>query len=265
MRNSEPSDAFGPLLKQWRAIRRMSQLDLALAANVSARHVSFLETGRAAPSRAMVLQLSETLEAPRAARNALLQAAGFAPAYRARDLGAEELAVAREALGWTLSRHAPYPAFAIDRHWRLVDANPPALALLGAMGATVGDSLIELFLSPGFRAVVENWEEVAGAAAARLRAESAHFGGDATLDAAEARLRATLGEPKDAPPRSFPALIPARYRLDGRAYAMTSVIAQFGSVEDVMLADLKIELLYPADAQTRALFEAGASAGAPAQ
>ena len=123
------ADAFGNLIRDWRNQRRMSQLDLALAADVSARHISFLETGRSQPSRGMVLALSESLGVPRATRNVLLNAAGFAQAYRARDLDDEDMAPVREAMDWMLERHAPYPAFAFDRHWRLVRLNSVSTAL----------------------------------------------------------------------------------------------------------------------------------------
>ena len=110
--------SFGLALKDWRRRRRVSQLALSGEANVSARHIAFLETGRARPSRGMVLQLSEALAIPRAERNALLQAAGFAPAYKARDFADADVAALRQAMDWTLSRHDPYPAMALDRHWK---------------------------------------------------------------------------------------------------------------------------------------------------
>ena len=121
--------AFGVALKEWRVQRRLSQLDLGLAADVSARHISFLETGRARPSRTMVLHLSEHLDLPRPVRNTLLNAAGFAPAYRSRDLGADDMRHIRDAVAWMLERHDPYPAMALDRHWTLVKANGTATML----------------------------------------------------------------------------------------------------------------------------------------
>ena len=124
------SESFGALLKSWRGQRRLSQLDLSLAANVSARHISFLETGRARPSKSMVLSLAETLDVPRATRNVLLQAAGFARAYVQRDLAAGEMAYVRAAMDWMLERHNPYPGIAIDRHWNLLEVNACAAALL---------------------------------------------------------------------------------------------------------------------------------------
>lgn len=139
---------FGTLLKDWRILRRMSQLDLGLAANVSARHISFLETGRARPSRPMVVQLSDTLEVPRSARNTLLNAAGFSPAYQARDLTADDMAHVRAAIGWMLERHDPFPAFALDRHWLLLQANNSASMMFKNLGLETGDSLLSSLTDP---------------------------------------------------------------------------------------------------------------------
>src|SRR3954465_15807555 len=122
---------IGPLLRDWRTRRRMSQLDLALAAGVSARHVSFVETGRSRPSAEMVVQLAEHLDVPLRDRNALLLAAGYAPAYAQRDLDAPEMGPVREAIEAVLRGHEPYPAVVIDRHWGMVAGNA-AVALLTA-------------------------------------------------------------------------------------------------------------------------------------
>ncbi len=230
----------------------MSQLDLGLAANVSARHISFLETGRARPSRAMVLALSETLGVPRAKRNALLTAAGFAQAYSARSLDADEMQPVRAAMDWMLARHAPFPALAFDRHWRIVRMNAVSTALLAAMQLGEGDSLIDAFIHGGpFADALENRDEVVRHMVMRLRTESAHLGGDAVLDAAVAQLVETLGEDTESAAGTMPAVIPARYRSDGVVLSFFSTISQFGSTEDIALADLKIELMFPADELTR--------------
>lgn len=245
-------ESFGALLKGWRGQRRMSQLDLGLAANVSARHISFLETGRARPSRSMVLQLSESLEVPRATRNVLLNAAGFAQAYRARDLGQDEMAFVRAAMDWTLERHDPYPAIALDRHWRLLRTNRCSTALLEPMQLGEGDSLLNAFIDGGpFAAALENRDEIAHHLVSRLRTESAHLGGDAVLDAAADRIAATLPEVRSPPAGPLPAIIPARYRAAGMMLSFFSTISQFGSTEDIALADVKIEQMFPADEATR--------------
>ncbi len=246
------AESFGPLLKSWRSQRRMSQLELGLAANVSARHISFLETGRAQPSRSMVLQLSETLDVPRAIRNVLLTAAGFARAYVARSLDADDMADIRAAMEWMLERHNPFPAIALDKHWHLVRANASATALLGSMDLKEGDSLLEALMQHGpFAAALENRDEVAHHLVSRLRTESAHLGGDEILDAAAAGIAATLDKELQVDQTTLPAIIPARYNANGMMLSFFSTIAQFGSTEDIALADLKIELMFPADEATR--------------
>ncbi len=246
------AEAFGTLLKEWRSRRRMSQLDLALASNVSARHISFLETGRAKPSQPMVLRLSESLEVPRSNRNALLNAAGFAQAYKARRFDEAEMSDVSAAMTWMLDRHDPFPAIALDRHWHIVRMNTCSKALLEPMGIGQGDSLLEAFLSGGpFAAALENRDEIAGHMVSRLRTESAHLGGDGVLDTAADRLAAMVGEDPPVRESRMPAIIAARYRVGDVTLSMFSTIAQFGSTEDIVLAEMKIELMFPADEFTR--------------
>ena len=163
------NNRFGAVLKHWRGVRRLSQLDLALAANVSARHVSFLETGRAAPSRPMVLQLADSLDMPRAARNALLDQVGYSPAYKERLIDDAEMQDVRIAMRRMIDRHDPYPAIAIDRHWNVEAANASATFLLGGLGIGLGDSLLDAALETSTHDAIENWPEVAQHMMARLR------------------------------------------------------------------------------------------------
>jgi transcriptional regulator with XRE-family HTH domain len=246
------SETFGGYLKDWRGRRRVSQLDLGLAANVSARHISFLETGRANPSKAMVIQLSDTLEVPRAERNALLNAAGFSPAYKARDLHTDEMAHIRAAVDWTLARHDPFPAIAIDRHWNLVKTNKCAELMLGALGMSTQGSFLDAFITPGpFRAALENWVDIARHMISRLQTESSHFGGDPILDAAIEKLKFSLSDAELNHAQPMPAVIPVKFNSQGNILSFFSTIAQFGSAEDIVLSDLRIELMFPADDATR--------------
>jgi transcriptional regulator with XRE-family HTH domain len=255
------SESFGSLISSWRQQRRMSQLDLAMTANVSARHISFLETGRANPSRSMVLALSESLGVPRATRNVLLTAAGFAQTYRARDLDEDEMVSVREAMDWMLERHCPYPAVAVDRHWRLKRTNAVAAALLQGMQLGVGDNLLDALLEGGaFAEALLNAGEVAHHLARRIRTESAHLGGDALLDRAATRLSTMSAESSPDAHDAMPAIIPARFRFGDQVLSLFSTIAQFGSTEDIALADLKIELMFPADDSTRAALHANFAA-----
>lgn len=249
---------FGTTLKHWRGMRRMSQLDLGLAANVSARHISFLETGRADPSRPMVLQLAETLAVPRAARNGLLTSAGFARVYQDRSLDSADLAQVREAIDWTIARHDPYPAVVLDRLWCLVSANKSGTMMLGAFGVNIGDSMLTAMTESGWQ-YLENWPEVAHHMIQRLRTESSHFGGVPELD----HVANTLAADKEV--REFeisgplPAIIPARYRVGDTVMSLFSTIAQFGAAEDITLADLRIEMMFPADAATKKMFMSAAN------
>lgn len=251
--------SFGALLKDWRGRRRVSQLDLSLTADVSARHIAFLETGRSKPSRDMVVQLSEALSIPRADRNMLLNAAGFAPAYRRRELSDKEMAHVEAAVSWTLERHDPFPAMAVDRHWRIVKANRCFSMLLEGIGLGPGDSLLEAAInSSAMREAVEDWPEVARHMSVRLRTESAHLGGDAILDEAADTLARQAGPRPSGHDAALEAVIPTRYRAGDMVLSFFSTIAQFGSAEDIALADLKIELMFPADNQTRQVLVASA-------
>jgi transcriptional regulator with XRE-family HTH domain len=248
---------FGKLLKDWRSQRRMSQLDLGLAARVSARHISFLETGRAQPSRSMVAMLSETLQIPRGQRNTLLSAAGFSTAYPNRGLDGDGMEAIRAAVEWTLGRHDPFPAMALDRHWKIVKANGSARVLLGGLGLREGESLLDAAAhSETLRSAFDDWPEAARHLAARLRMESAHLGGDAVLDEAAKELAAQgeAGAPGDF--EELPAVMSTRYRMNGAVYSFFSTVAQFSTAEDIALADLKIELMFPADEATKSAMQA---------
>jgi transcriptional regulator with XRE-family HTH domain len=248
-------NAFGTALKEWRRRRRISQLQLSLAANVSARHIAFLETGRARPSRAMVMHLGEALEVPRAERNRMLDSAGFRPAWSARRLDGEDMEPVRRAIARIIERHDPYPAFVIDRHWTVVTANRSGAMVLAAFGIGEGGSMLDAMLEPGrAAALIENWPEVAAHMIARLRTESAHLGGDPVLDKAAADLSRDPALTRTHP-ADMPAVIPARYRLGGQVFSVFTTIAQFGTAEDIALADMRIELLFPADEETRVAFE----------
>ncbi|MEO0484707.1 MAG: helix-turn-helix domain-containing protein [Pseudomonadota bacterium] len=247
---------FAQSLKTWRAARRFSQLQLALEADISARHLSFLETGRARPSREMVARLGEALEMPFDARNQMLTQAGFAVRYRGRDWDDADMAPVRRAVSWQLERHMPYPALALDRLWTIREANGVARALFGGLGVGVGDSLIDLMMNPALPGLVENWAEVAHHAAIRLRTESAALGG---VPAFEAALRYLSAVPKPNVVPTSP-VIPTVLRQGEVRLAMFATIAQFGTPEDLLLDDLKVELYFPMDDATEAAFAQMAAA-----
>ena len=245
---------FGAVLKQWRNQRHISQLDLGLMADVSARHISFLETGRSKPSRPMVQHLCETLDIPRTARNGMLNAAGFSAAFGERDYNEDGMKEIREAIDWTLQRHDPYPAIVLDRHWAIVKTNNSSKLLLNALGLDEGSSLLEIAADKQKMVeLFENWQEVGLHLIARLRTESAHYGGDEYLDGIASNLTTQIGATSIMDAGVLPAVIPARYRAGGITLSLFSTIAQFGTAEDIALADLRIELMFPADDATKAI------------
>jgi transcriptional regulator with XRE-family HTH domain len=241
--------AVGPLLKEWRVRRRMSQLDLALEAGVSTRHVSFVETGRAKPSAEMVLHLAEQLEVPLRDRDALLLAAGYAPAFGARDLEAPEMAPVREAIELVLRGHEPYPAAVVDRHWNLVASNS-GIALLTA---SVAPALLEppvnvlrVSLHPdGLAPRTANLAEWREHLLHRLRRQVLLTGDDEAA-ALLAELEA-YPSPEGEPPPHNDIVVPLRLR-DGLTFFST--VATFGTAVDITVSELSIEAFFPADEAT---------------
>ncbi|MGJ8533350.1 MAG: helix-turn-helix domain-containing protein [Alphaproteobacteria bacterium] len=237
---------FSRTLQSWRKARRFSQLSLAVEADVSTRHISFLETGRARPSVDMIKRLGDALQLPLAARNQMLTFAGFAIQHQARNWSAEEMAPVRAAVDYTLNQHAPYPALAIDRLWTIVQMNRPAQGLFGPLNLNQGDSLLELMLSDILPPLIENWPQVAHHAAQRLRTESTAQGGIAVFDKAAEKLAEI---PISAPHKSGP-VVPTIFRAGSVRLSLFTTIAQFGTPEDLTLDELKIELYFPADHET---------------
>src|SRR5215207_7152336 len=246
---------IGDQLRHWRTRRRMSQLDLALEAGVSARHLSFLETGRSRPSREMVLRLAEELEVPLRDRNQLLLAAGFAPAYEERPLEAPEMEPVRRAVAQVLTGHEPFPAAVVDRWRNLVAANRNVSLFLDGVDPRLLEppaNVLRLSLHPdGMAPRIVNLAEWRGHLLDRLRREVA-----ATADG---RLSALLEEvegfprPRDAAPPRPPQgaiAVPLVLRHGDRELTFFSTVATFGTAVDVTVAELSIEAFFPADAPT---------------
>ncbi|WP_298256463.1 helix-turn-helix domain-containing protein [uncultured Litoreibacter sp.] len=244
---------FGPQLQFWRKARRLSQLQLAVEADVSSRHISFLETGRAAPSRPMVQHLSDILDVPHARRNDLFDAAGFSPQHSRSALTDEHMQMVSSAMSQMLERHAPFPAIVIDANWVLVQLNKPAQKLFGAIGLGCGANMLDFVATSGAAAqVIENWPEVGHHFLQRLTGESRAAGGLRALDKAITSLRNDPAIANYDPPSPLPPLISINYSVGGLKLPMISAIAQFGGAEDLTVTDLKIELMFPAtkEAQT---------------
>jgi len=239
---------FGSTLKSWRERRRMSQMELALTAHVSARHIAFLEKGRAQPSKAMVLRLCCHLDVPLADRNSWLLAAGYAGYYKVRPLDSAAMKPIRAAIEHMLPTHDPYPGFELDRHWCIRQANASATRLLGAIGVSIGTSLLEALADrERMAATFENADEVRAHFARRLKTESIHYCGDPILE----RAAQVMAEGLDLEAPTLPsATIAAQLKAPGGLLSFLTVLAHFGSTEDIAVAGLKIELMFPADDAT---------------
>jgi transcriptional regulator with XRE-family HTH domain len=251
--------AFGTTLRDWRARRRLSQLDLALEADISARHLAFLETGRAKPSRHMVDQLIEALDVPVRSRNEFLLTAGFAPQFTEFALDDAALAPMRQGLDRLLERHAPYPGLLLDRHWNVVKANHTAALMLESLSpaSTEPNLLTRLAESPHTADVIENWPSLAAEFVARLKTEVVRSGDAEMAQRLEVFRQSVPAVPStaDQSPESDPFLC-LRMRLpNGVRLALFSAIGQFSAARDITAADLRIELFFPADAVTEQILQ----------
>lgn len=244
----------GDLLREWRQRRRLSQLDLACEAEISTRHLSFVETGRAAPSRDMVLHLAQQLDVPLRERNALLLAAGYAPVFPERPLADPALRAAREAVERVLAAHMPYPALALDRSWTLLAANSALAPLLtGADPALLAPpvNVLRLSLHPaGLAPRIRNLPEWRAHLLERLRHQAA-LTADPALDSLLAELRGyPAAAEMDAPDHAVIA-VPLRLAVEGHGtLSFLSTTTVFGTPVDVTLSELCIEAFLPADAAT---------------
>jgi transcriptional regulator with XRE-family HTH domain len=257
-KSHRPSTAVnaGVLLREWRAARRMSQLELALEADVSARHLSCVETGKSQPSREMIARLAEALTMPLRERNAMLMAAGYAPGYPETGLRTTELAQIRRAIELILEHQEPYPAFVLNRHWDVIQTNRSAARIADFLiGGSAHTNMVRQFFDPNdLRSVVANWEEVAGDLIRHLHDE---LGATPFDTKARALLDEVLrypgvppqwraGEPA-APP---PPILTVEFRKDNQVLRFFSTITTFGTSRDVTIDELRIECAFPADDST---------------
>jgi transcriptional regulator with XRE-family HTH domain len=248
----------GEHLREWRQRRRLSQLALACDAEISTKHLSFLETGRAQPSREMVLRLADRLEVPLREQNVLLVSAGYAPVFAERPLADPALQAARHAIDLVLSGHEPYPALAVDRHWTMVTANSAVQRLLAGVDPAMlvpPVNVLRLSLHPGGLAPrIANLAEWRAHLLARLRRQI-----DVSADLGLVDLLNELSSyPKPAmPPGRKPApiddvgvVVPFRLATDGGVLSFISTTTVFGTPVDITLSELAIESFFPADAAT---------------
>ena len=245
----------GAMLREWRQRRRLSQLELALEAGISSRHLSFVETGRSRPSAEMVLHLAEELEVPLRDRNQLLLAAGFAPAFAQRDLAEREMGPVCDAIDLVLRGHEPYPALVVDRHWGLVAANRPLGALLEGVAPHLLEppvNVLRASLHPeGLAPRIVNLRQWRDHLLERLERDAVSTG-DPALTVLHDELAAyPAGEPGPPLDPAFADIaVPLRLRHCGAELAFVSTKTSFGTALDVTVAELSIESFYPADPAT---------------
>jgi transcriptional regulator with XRE-family HTH domain len=255
------------MLRQWRANRRLSQLELAIRAEISTRHLSFVETGRSAPSREMVIRLAEHLDVPLRERNQLLVAAGYAPVYTESSLRSPALSVVCDAVHKILVGHEPYPAVALDRRWDMVDANA-SIALLaeGVAPELLAPpmNVLRASLHPdGMAPRIINLAEWREHLLTRLHRQIA-LTGDADLTELYAEISSYPGG-GNPPPRDVGDAVgiacPLRLRHGDQELTFISTVTTFGTPLDVTVAELTIESFLPADAQTVAVLQSSLTAG----
>jgi transcriptional regulator with XRE-family HTH domain len=265
--------SFGGRLRWWRQRRGLSQLELAGAAESTQRHLSFLESGRATPSREMILRLAAVLDLPLRQQNALFLAAGFAPVWRERDLSAPELARVTSALDYMLGQQEPYPAFVLDRRWTLLRANAAAARLTefltgpppaGARSAEPVNLAMALVSPDGLRPFIVNWEEVVLYFLRGVQADALADGTPETT-ALLTRLLAVPGAPplsRVLPPDDRQApILTIHFRRDETSLRLFTTIATLGTPHDVTLQEIRIECFFPVDDATARAFQAWAAAG----
>ena len=247
---------IGALLREWRQRRRLSQLDLALDASISTRHLSYVETGRAAPSRAMVLHLAEQLEVPLRERNTLLAAAGFAPLYRERTLDDPALQAAREAVELVLRAHEPYPALAVDRHWNMLSHNRMVPLLMEGIAPelmTPPLNVLRLSLHPqGVAPRIVNLAAWRTHLFERLRHQIL-VSADPVLVALLEELQSYPAPPDDEPGEPIPhnaVALPLQLRTAVGVLSFISTITVFGTPVDITVSELALETFFPADTFT---------------
>ena len=254
-----PDMNFGTLLRRWRGVRHLSQLALSLEADISTRHLSCVETGRAQPSREMVVRLAEALQIPLRDRNALLLAAGYAPLYRDTALDTPELEAAGQAVELLMAQLEPNPVLVLDRYWNILRINAGAKRFLALFPGC--DSVTPLngprlaFHPQGLRPFIENWEVVAARIIRRVHREAVDNPSDETM---KCFLEELLNYPNvpsrwrmlefESDPSPF---LTINYRWKNSTLRLFSVLTTFGTPQDIALQELRIESFFPADDETR--------------
>jgi len=263
--STAPSE-FGSLLRRWRQIHGYSQLDLALTADSSARHISFIETGRSKPSREMVLRLCEVMELPLRERNRLLNAAGFSPAYKETALDQAGLDPVRKVLDIMLAQQEPYPATVMNRSFDILMVNHAAAKTMNTLGVPLGGmegppNALKLTLHPdGFKPFVKDWEKTAHHLIQRAHRQLRGTEEDDPLARVLQEVLSYPGVPKewqfDDPTQDAPPVMPIEFEMNGIVVSFITTIASFGTPQDVTAEEIMIESMFPANEQTEQIIKA---------
>ena len=253
--------AFGQHLRHWRTRARLSQIELAAEAQTTPRYVSFIESGRSRPGRDVVLRLASALDVPLRDQNVMLASAGLAPAFPARDLDDAAMQPLRQVLDHVLRGHEPYPAWVVGRGLEFVSSNRAADRLFPGLCGMPAEQIIDLWYGPGpFRELVENWQDVVWAGIASLRREATRASDKLLL----ALLRRAEAHAKHLPPPAasaqldLPVICP-RLKIGGRTVRTISTVMRFDTAAEVTTSELRVELMFPADAESDAFFSEAAA------
>jgi transcriptional regulator with XRE-family HTH domain len=263
--------SFAEKLRWWREHRGLSQLELSARAEISQRHLSFLELGRASASRQMVLRLAEALDVPLRQHNALLLAAGFAPAWRETELGAPDFAQIASAVDYMLAQQEPFPAVAVDRHWNLLEANAGAVRLVeflvGPLPPGAPVNLADALVGPDvLRPYLVNWAEVVRYFIRSVEVDAAADGSDETsalLDRLLAYKGVRAAMKSQVPEQPRGPVLPMHFRKGDTALALFTTIATLGTPQDITAQELRVECFFPMDAAAERTLRSWASRTRP--
>lgn len=265
MEIKQPISPFSAVLKKWRNYRKLSQLALSLEANISQRHISFLESGRSRPGKDTILQLAGALDMPLRDRNQLLISAGFSPIYNERTLNDAAMTSINNALNMMLAHHEPFPALVVDRNWNLHMANQATNKLLGLIGPPDSTLFAEnklniyrlTFSDKGFRPFISNWQEIANPLLLRLQREVNADPDNSFLNALFDEMQTLAGSCHYSSADIAATIAPVlsvHIRVANMELKLFSMVSAFGTALDVTASELKVETFFPADELTRQFF-----------
>lgn len=266
--DSHPQTAtFGGHLKFWRNARSLTQLELANRAATTTRHVSFMETGRSRPGQSMVLRLTEALQVPKRDCNDLLKSAGYPGIFRESSLTSDTMVPFRRAIRYSVAAHEPFPSFAINRWYDILEKNEAAHAMFGSHGPDKKMNIINsIFEDPDMRDRLDNWGIVARGIACRLRREASSAPHDQRLqDLLQLAHQAMEETSTDKYTSSDDLIICPTFRIGGQLIHTISMVARFGSTRDILADELRVETIFPRDAEAEAFFLALANTESPGQ